>query len=241
MSRGRRIGERQAGYNLVFLLVFFSLLSVAAAAVLPAIKKQIEREKEAELIFRGLQYAEAIRVFQQRFGRYPNALQELLELEPRSIRQLWADPMTNDGRWALVLAGRPQQGDGEGEGEAEDDQGRDLAGASAPEARPRLGAAASQPSPGGPVLGVVSRKKGVATRIFLGKDRYEQWRFTADILPKPVVIPGSEIISGGSVETLGKPFPRGLQPVGIGPQGDAPEIMGGEGATDAFEQEGDDG
>jgi type II secretory pathway pseudopilin PulG len=239
--RERRSGERQAGYSLVFLIVFVSLLSVAAAAVLPAIKKQIEREKEAELIFRGLQYAEAIRVFQQRFGRYPNALQELLELEPRSIRQLWTDPMTKDGRWALILASGNQSQDGAGEGGA-DDQGRDLAGASAPAARSRPGTAGTgQLNPGGPILGVVSRKKGVATRTFLGNDHYEKWRFTADILPKPMVIPGSEMVSGGSVENLGKPFPRGLQPVGLAPQGGETNLVGGEGPTDAFDDEGDDG
>ena len=110
MVSSRRGSLAQAGYNLVFLIMLVGLLSVMAAAVLPALKGQIQREKEAELIFRGLQYAEAIRVFQLRFGRYPAVLEELIELQPRSIRQLWADPMTEDGRWALILAsGAPQQ------------------------------------------------------------------------------------------------------------------------------------
>jgi len=45
----------------------------------------IRREKEEELVFRGLQYAEAIRVFQNRFQRPPIRLQELIEVEPRSM------------------------------------------------------------------------------------------------------------------------------------------------------------
>ncbi|HEX2251775.1 MAG TPA: hypothetical protein VHQ65_00740, partial [Thermoanaerobaculia bacterium] len=51
----------------------------------PAWSKMAQREKEEELIFRGLQYAEAIRVFQRKFGRYPTRLEELIEVEPRKI------------------------------------------------------------------------------------------------------------------------------------------------------------
>lgn len=238
MSRRRPI-EREAGYNLVFLVVFFALLSVMAAAVLPAIKKQIQREKEAELIFRGLQYAEAIRVFQQRFGRSPNAIEELLEVEPRSIRQLWDDPMSADGRWAYVFAraGQPNQNGGAATGDAE---GRDLVEASAPEDTGGLGASSQGQVAAGPIIGVVSRKKGVATRTFLGKGQYEEWRFTADILPKPQVIPGTSLIMGGNVTDLGKPFPYGLVPAtGQAPQGG--DLAGGDSPDDLFDDEGDDG
>ena len=77
-------------------------------AVLPLWSTQIKREKEDELIFRGLQYAEGIRIFQQRFGRLPLRLQELIEVEPRCIRQLWKDPITDSLDWGLVIgAGVP--------------------------------------------------------------------------------------------------------------------------------------
>ena len=64
---------------------------------------RIQRDKEEELISRGFQYAEAIRVFQQRFGRLPNRLEELIKVKPRSIRQLWKDPMTDSGAWGVIV------------------------------------------------------------------------------------------------------------------------------------------
>ncbi|MCZ6507052.1 MAG: type II secretion system protein [Acidobacteria bacterium] len=226
----------QEGYNLVFLIVLFSLLSVMLAAVLPSLSKQIQREKEAELIFRGLQYAEGIRIFQQRFGRYPNTLEELIELEPRCLRQLWKDPMTDDGRWAYVLAsgGGGQSGD-------EDGQGRVLAQGSAPAASFRLGRGdRDKERPAGPILGVVSRAEGTASRTFMGKGRYQEWRFTANILPKPRIVPGTEIVVRGSVELIGKPFPRGLQPRGLSPDG-AQNLAGGDTPGDLFDDEEGDG
>ena len=86
--------SREAGYNLVMLVVAITLLHIALAVALPVWTTTVRREREQEAIFRGLQYAEAIRVFQQRFGRYPTTLDELLEMEPRSIRQLWTDPLS---------------------------------------------------------------------------------------------------------------------------------------------------
>jgi len=236
MVRTRRRIEPQAGYNLVFLIVFFGLLSVAATATLPAIGKQIQREKEAELIFRGLQYAEAIRVFQQRFGRYPNTPEELLEVEPRSIRQLWKDPMTNDGRWAFILVS------GGSDDQATDQQGRDLAQASAPSdsfQRSQFDSQSNPQAPAGPIIGVVSRKKGAGIRTFRGKYRYQDWRFTADILPVPRIVPGTDLIQSGSVANLGKPFPRGLDP--SGPALEASDDLGGRAPVDSFSDTGDDG
>ena len=96
MSILRSRGGEQ-GYNLVVLVVAITVLHIVLAASVPLWSTQIRREREAEAIFRGLQYAEAIRVFQQRFGRYPTTKEELLEVEPRSIRQLWTDPLSAGG------------------------------------------------------------------------------------------------------------------------------------------------
>ena len=54
-------GER--GYTLVILLILVTTLNVLVAASLPAWSAMDQREKEEELIFRGLQYAEAIRAY----------------------------------------------------------------------------------------------------------------------------------------------------------------------------------
>jgi type II secretory pathway pseudopilin PulG len=100
---GRERGKKAAaGYNLVILMVLLTVLNIVIAASLPAWSGVIRQEKEEELVFRGLQYAEAIRVFQNRFQRPPIRLEELIEVEPRSIRKLWKDPMTENGKWALI-------------------------------------------------------------------------------------------------------------------------------------------
>lgn len=93
----------ERGYSMAALMVAVTILTVLTAAALPVWSQRMQREKEEELIFRGWQYAEAIRVFQQRHGRLPTRLEELIEIEPRSIRKLWKDPMTEDGEWGLVV------------------------------------------------------------------------------------------------------------------------------------------
>jgi len=235
----RRKPPREAGYNLVVLIFLIGTLSVMAAAALPALKMQYQREKEAELVFRGLQYAEGIRVFQLRFGRYPNSLNELVELEPRSMRQLWDEPMMDDGAWGLVFAsGAGQGGTGGEEGEeGESGQGRELGGGAAPTSlfegdQPRQVTT-------GPIIGVVSRKKGAAARLFLGEDNYSDWRFTVNILPKPQLIPGTELVARANVESLGRGFALGLQPKGI-PTDRAEDLNEAGGLTDLFDDDGDD-
>lgn len=273
-GRLRAAAARERGYNLVILMVLIAVLTIGLAAVGPYWSKIIQREKEEELIFRGMQYAEAIRVFQQRFGRPPNRLEELLEVEPRSIRQLWKDPMTKNGRWAIVFgSGRPgqpgqpgqpggvaggqgsgsfgAQGSGPGSGisvqewaenfgdpEKDPDVRRQVAnplsvqeweqefqaGGGAPQTveewqqefnqpgapvRPVPGPRGvgsgqsveewAQTFPGsggsgggsrdqdeiqvGPIQGVSSRSDDSGYRIFRGNEHYNQWRFTAELLP----------------------------------------------------------
>lgn len=121
----RRPGEE--GYNLVVLTLIVLLMSIALSLALPAWSSQAKREKEQELIFRGLQYAEAVRVFQSRHGRLPTTLEELVEVEPRSIRQLYPEPMSENGKWGLLVQSqtpRAQQGRGRGRGQQGQQQGQ---------------------------------------------------------------------------------------------------------------------
>ncbi|MEM7351331.1 MAG: hypothetical protein AAF657_11025, partial [Acidobacteriota bacterium] len=57
-----QVARQSAGYNLVVLAVAVTVLNIVAAKALPMWSTMIQRAKEEELIFRGLQYAEAIRV-----------------------------------------------------------------------------------------------------------------------------------------------------------------------------------
>lgn len=222
-------GSAEAGYNLVMLVVLLTLLNVAIAASLPTWSHTIRREREEELIFRGFQYAEAIRLFQKRFQRPPVRLEELFEVEPRSLRQMWKDPMTESGKWSPIFDNQgqtltPQQVDpdqdgreeeGEDEGEGEEDGGFGSQGI-------KKGDEIAV----GPLKGVRSRSSKKSILIFNGKERYDEWHFTADLLTNPSLQGGGTGMNGPgghpnaptggglqmSVRWIGRPVPEFLMP-----------------------------
>jgi hypothetical protein len=190
----------------VALVVITTVMTILVAAAMPMWSQIVKRDREAELVFRGLQYAEAIRVFQLRFQRYPVSLEELLNANPRCLRQLWKDPMTDSGEWGLVAAqsGRPAgqgrrvpQTRGERrqrlsqvnqEQEEARKQGgltiggdpQDLAGGSAPGGR---ASSLSGRQAMGPIQGVHSRSTELGVRTFMGSEAYNEWQFSTDLLP----------------------------------------------------------
>src|SRR5437899_13001339 len=74
-SRMKRSNEQ--GYILLMLMLFITVLAIAAAAVAPSITFQIQRDREEELIHRGVQYSRAVRRYVKKFGRYPMRVEEL--------------------------------------------------------------------------------------------------------------------------------------------------------------------
>jgi len=166
------------GYTLVALIVGLTVMAILIAAVLPLASAESQRDKEAELIFRGLQYAEGIRNFRRRYGRYPNTLKEMFEMRPRTLRKLWKDPMTNSDKWGLItLAGAPlitARG-------AASSPGGGMAPTPAPAPTP---GALGNPgdAPPGPIMGVYSTSKKKGYRLFSGRENYNEWRFTEQTL-----------------------------------------------------------
>src|SRR5262245_42824383 len=69
-----------------------------------------KRDREEELIFRGEQYVEAIRRFQNKRGALPVNLEDLHKKPETFIRQLYKDPMTKNeegkwgGEWGIIHA-----------------------------------------------------------------------------------------------------------------------------------------
>ena len=91
-----------AGYTLIILLFAISVLLIGLMIAVPVWQTQIQREREEELIFRGKQYVEAIRLFQvKKPGSFPKTMDELLE--EKCIRRLYTDPMTKNGEWNIIL------------------------------------------------------------------------------------------------------------------------------------------
>ncbi|MEO8584668.1 MAG: type II secretion system protein [Acidobacteriota bacterium] len=168
------------GYTLVALIVGMAVMAILIAAVLPLASTEAQRDKEAELIFRGTQYAEGIRNFRKRYGRYPNTLKEMFEIRPRTLRKLWKDPMTNSNNWGLITlaSGVPLPGARQG----------GLPGAGpltptpAPTPQPGAGGGFGTSKPGdappGPITGVYSTSKKKGYRQFTGRENYNEWRFT---------------------------------------------------------------
>ncbi|HEX9944005.1 MAG TPA: hypothetical protein VGG03_18495 [Thermoanaerobaculia bacterium] len=207
----RRSQERaaEAGYNLVVLVIAIAVLNILVATMLPMWSTAIRREKEEELVFRGFQYAEAIRVFHLRYQRYPNKLEELIEVKPRCIRQLWKDPMTEDGKWALIFQnqeqtplrprqgrpGRTPQGQKDEEqppGEENDENGRPFG--------PRKGETVQV----GPIIGVHSKSSEKSHLVFFGHERYDEWHFTESM------IPGGQRQPIGGNPAVGNPNPGAI-------------------------------
>ncbi len=85
----------QRGYILLALLLVVTALSIAALAIYPDVVKQVKRDREEELIHRGVQYSRAVRKFYKKFNRYPNSVEDLLNTNNlRFLRQKYKDPIT---------------------------------------------------------------------------------------------------------------------------------------------------
>jgi hypothetical protein len=85
------------------LMMAVFLIAIGLLVAVPVLQTEAQREKEEELIFRGGQYAEAVRLYAQKNpGRFPASLKELLE--KKCIRRLYRDPFGPDGQWNVILA-----------------------------------------------------------------------------------------------------------------------------------------
>jgi type II secretory pathway pseudopilin PulG len=97
------------GFTLLSLLIVVSVLGAGLAAFGRLASHVAQREKEAELLFRGEQIREAIGSYYRKERRYPQSLAELLEdkrypMPQRHLRKLYEDPFTGAADWGLVTA-----------------------------------------------------------------------------------------------------------------------------------------
>jgi hypothetical protein len=90
---------------IMFILVLL-VLSMAAAA--PTVLSTIQREREAEMVWRGKQYTRGIRLYYLKMNRFPTSLDDLTKPKTgiRFMRQAYKDPMNQvDGSWRLIYVG----------------------------------------------------------------------------------------------------------------------------------------
>ncbi len=152
--------NKKKGYALIILLFAIFVMSIGFLVAVPVWKTQIQREKEEELIFRGKQYVEAIRLYQMKHpGSFPKSFDELVE--ERCIRKLFTDPMTPDGEWNIIL---PYSGVSLKKGTA----------AQKILIAPQSALSSIQNSQ---IIGVVSSSSKASIKIYLEQETYDRWLF----------------------------------------------------------------
>lgn len=106
--------HRSAGFTYLAVLFMAVAMGIALAAAGEVWQTNARREKEAQLLFVGKEYREAIgRYFKNSsgVGEYPKSLEDLLldKRQPqvrRYLRRLYPDPFATDGQsWGLVKLG----------------------------------------------------------------------------------------------------------------------------------------
>ena len=172
------------------LLVAVAVLTVLLSVAMPVWRHEMQREREAELAFRGEQYVRAIDLFQRKYpGTSPPSLDVLVS--QKFLRKKYKDPMTEDGEFRLIYAGQGQTtpgtpGQGQEGGAAGQpgvtpsvqQQGRGTREPRTPGAQRPGQQGPQQPGFGvGGIIGVASKSKEKSIRIYKGRTKYEEWPF----------------------------------------------------------------
>jgi type II secretory pathway pseudopilin PulG len=220
---------------MVALLVAMSVMAIAMSVAMPAWKTASQREKEAELIFRGQQYARAIELYQRRLpGAMPPNLDVLID--QKFLRKKYKDPITNDdfdllspnspaagqlgpqpqgGPAGTGQTGRNPQPGSTGAGQT----GRNPAPATSSGRGPQGGTIGAAPG----IAGVASKSKATSLRVYNGRTRYNEWQFV--YIPRTAA-PGTGAPGTGAPGARGPgqrggpgPMPPGTGPGGLPPGG----------------------
>ena len=85
----------EQGYILLFLLLTIALMAIFAATLVTSIKFDMKRDREEEMIHRGVQYTRAIRAYYRKFNRFPAKIEDLENTNQyRCLRKRYKDPLT---------------------------------------------------------------------------------------------------------------------------------------------------
>jgi type II secretory pathway pseudopilin PulG len=232
----------QRGYAMAALLVSIAVMTLLMSVAMPVWRTQAQREKEAELVFRGEQIARAINLYTRKMGggNFPPSIDVLVQ--GRFLRKNYKDPMTEKGEWDLILAGGGVPGEGGSPQQPQPGRGRmggPSTGLSAPPSSSRPPASGLGNAPGrqgqspspfgqtrGGLMGVRSKSKETAFRIYKGGGtHYNEWQFLfSSVSNRPGVPPGSQGAPGfpgrpgGPGQRGGPGIGNGRGP-GIGPGG----------------------
>jgi len=164
------------------------LITIGLLIALPVWQTQIQREKEEELIFRGKQFTEAIRLYQtKKPGQYPSSLQELVE--EKCLRRLFIDPMTTHGEWNIILpyqrgaTSRTRRPPSRQRGRQQ--RAGETSAARQSFQKIYIVPLSVLPSVDNPaIIGVVSSSTKKAFKIYLNESTYDKWLFMHGLDPQ---------------------------------------------------------
>ena len=143
----------EGGFTLVTLLVVLSVMMIMMGVGMELWSSVMRREREEELVFRGQQIVQAIRLYRAKYrGAYPPSLKVLYE--QKFLRKLYTDPMTEAGTWNLVVASA----------------GGEKGNALIPDTEQKRGIIQ--------IIGVASQSKEKSARIYNNATTYDKWLFT---------------------------------------------------------------
>jgi hypothetical protein len=97
--------SRQRGYAMLMALSLTMMVLIASTAMIANLRIEGKRQREDEAIWRGNQYARAIRLYFHKTGHYPQTLEDLKKGMPQLhfLRQSYKDPLnTADGSWRFI-------------------------------------------------------------------------------------------------------------------------------------------
>jgi type II secretory pathway pseudopilin PulG len=228
------------------LLVGMSIMAIMMTVAMPTWRQLNQREKEAELVFRGEQYARAIGLYQRKMG--PGTLPPTIDVlvEQRFIRKKFKDPVTGEDFVPLaqtVNAPGPAaaQGGQQGRGGAQPGglgAGGGQRGGTATASTPGNPTGTPGQAPGqgfGGISGVTSKSKDASIRIYNGRTHYNEWEFRYTPPPQAAgANSGAGVPGVGGGGRAGQPNgPQGANPLGLpggpGRQGTQPPNRGGPG------------
>ncbi len=144
------------------LMVAVFALTIGLLVAIPVWQTVLQREKEEELIFRGKQYAEAVRIYTaKKPGRFPSSLEELFKA--KCLRKLYRDPMSPSGEWNVILnPGTPGSASGPGSAAQEVLVAPESVVSSIKNAM---------------VIGVVSSSTAKSVKVYYDQESYDKWLF----------------------------------------------------------------
>jgi type II secretory pathway pseudopilin PulG len=235
--------DGQRGYAMAALLVSIGVMTLLMSVAMPVWRTQAQREKEAELVFRGEQIARAINLYTRKMGggNFPPNLDVLVQ--GRFLRKKYKDPMTEKGEWDLILAGGGVPGEGGSPQQPGIGRGRvggpstGLTGLSAPPSNRPPGSASAQPQAGrqgqtpgfggqagggqvgGGLMGVRSKSKETSFLVYKGSGtHYNEWQFLFSSVSNRPGVQGGQQAPG--LPGRGR---RGQPGIGPGGRGNLPD------------------